>query len=95
MPMTPNYTYCNGAFIEFALVVPTLDLTVVSIGRVAGFPYYNTEYPLQLVRARTARTLLLARLVTKRAKTLSSFNLFIYSCNVKDKRDLLYEAVKQ
>ena len=54
---------CNGGFVELSLVVPTLDLTAVSIGRVAGFPNYNTEYSLQLVRARTARMLLLARLV--------------------------------
>ena len=29
---------CNGDFICLALVVPTLGLTVVSVGRVAGFP---------------------------------------------------------
>ena len=56
-------------------MVPDLDLTVVSVGRVAGFPNYNPEHPLQLVRAGTAFTLLPASLVTRKVKTKLRFHL--------------------
>ena len=71
-----GFTYCNGDFIGLAVVVLTLDLTVVLVGRVAGFSNYNTEYIHYSWSEQVphVRTLLLAMLVTKRVKIILRFS---------------------
>ena len=66
----------NGGFICLALVVPTLDLTVVSVGRVAGFVNYNTEYLHTVGQSRDRTYVTSSEASNKESETILRFNLF-------------------